>query len=129
ALSGSYRDVVRDRVFMGVIALNCIFITAGFSLLELLPVYAKNHADVSERQIGLIFFANTITIVIAQLPITRVAEGRRRMPLLAALGVIWATAHALTPVFGNLSSGLTATGLFCLATAVFAIGECVHGAV
>jgi MFS family permease len=129
ALPGSYRDVVRDRVFVAVIAVNCLFITAGFALLEILPVYAKNHAGVSERGVGLIFFANTLTIVITQLPIARLAEGLRRMRLLALLGVIWATAHALTAVFGNIASGFEATGLFCVATAVFALGECVHGAV
>ena len=114
---------------MAVIALNCLFITAGFALLELLPVYMKNHAGVSERGVGLVFFANTIVIVVAQMPIARVAEGRRRMSMLMALGVVWATAHALTPVIGSLSSGVAATALFAGALGVFAIGECIHGAV
>jgi MFS family permease len=129
ALQGSYRDVVRHRVFMAVIAINCVFITAGFALLELLPVYMKNHAGVTERGVGLVFFVNTIVIVITQLPIARLAEGRRRMPLMALLGVIWATAHALTPVIGTFSAGVAATGLFCVSMSIFAIGECVHGAV
>ena len=128
-LTGSYRDVVRHRVFMGVIALNCLFITAGFALLELLPVYMKNHAGVTERGVGLVFFVNTIVIVVAQMPIARLAEGRRRMPMFMALGVVWAISHALTPVIGSLSSGVVATVLFAGAVGIFAIGECIHGAV
>ena len=129
ALTGSYGVVLRHRVFMRVVALNCAFVTAGFSMLELLPVYMKNHAGVTERGVGLVFFANTIVIVVTQLPIARLAEGRSRMRLLAPLGVIWAAALAVTPVIGALSAGVAATGLFCLSMGVFAIGECVHGAV
>jgi MFS family permease len=129
ALQGRYADVLRNRIFMAVIAINCVFITAGFALLEVLPVYAKNHAGVSERGIGLIFFVNTLVIVIVQLPIARLAEGRRRMPMLALLGLIWATAHAFTPVIAAVAAGAVATALFCVSVGIFALGECVHGAV
>jgi MFS family permease len=129
AAGGSYRDIVRHRVFLAVIGLNCLFVTAGFALLELLPVYMKNHAGVTERGVGLVFFANTIVIVVAQLPIARLAEGHRRMRLLFLLGVIWATSQTLTPVVGNLFSGTAATALFAAIASIFALGECVHGTV
>jgi MFS family permease len=128
ARGGTYLDVVRHRVFMAVIAVNCLLITAGFATLELLPVYVKNHAGVSERGVGLIFFANTLVIVVAQLPIARLAEGRRRMPLFLVLAAIWATALALTPVIAAWA-GSAATGLLCVSLGLFAVGECVHGAV
>ncbi len=67
-----------------MIGLNALFITAGFSGFELLPVYAKNEAAVSETQIGIVFLVNTIVIVLLQLPIARFAQGRRRMPALGA---------------------------------------------
>jgi len=129
AEAGSYADVLRHRTFMTLIGINCVFITAGFAMLELLPVYVKNHAGVTERGIGLIFFANTIMIVIAQMPVARLVEGKRRMPLLMLLGVTWATALALTPVIGAVASGAVATALFAGALALFALGECIHGAV
>lgn len=81
ASAGSYGDVLRHGTFMALLGINCLFITAGFATLELLPVFVKNHAGVSETGVGLIFFANTIVIVIAQLPVARLAEGRRRMRL------------------------------------------------
>ena len=43
---------------MGVVALNTLFILAGWRF-ELLPVYAKNEADVTETMIGIVFFVNT----------------------------------------------------------------------
>lgn len=128
-LPGTYRDVLRHRVFLGVIALNTLFILAGMSLIELLPVYMKNHAGVTERGVGIFFFVNTIVIVVLQLPITKLSEGRRRMRVLLLLGLVWAAAIAVTPLIGNNFSGTTATVLFSAATAVFAIGECLHGAV
>ena len=113
---------------MAVVALNALFIFAGFSGFELLPVYAKNEASVSETQIGIIFFVNTLVIVVAQLPIARLARGRRRMLVLALLGVLWAAAWLLVPLAGAQTAG-AATLTLTVAMAVFAIGECLHGAV
>jgi len=126
---GRYADVLRHKVFMGLIALNTLFIAAGMAQLEILPVYAKNEAGVTERGIGLIFFVNTVVIVIAQLPIAKLSQGRRRMLTFALLGVVWAAAWALVPVSGLWLSGLSATAMLAFAAAVFAIGECLHGAV
>jgi MFS family permease len=126
---GSYRDVLRHRVFIRLLALNAVFITAGFAQLELLAVYMKNQAGVAETAIGLVFLVNTLVIVIVQLPVARFVEGRRRMPALAGLGVLWAAAWGLTPVVGALAAGATAAILFALTQVVFATGECLHGAV
>ncbi len=126
---GRYADVLRHKVFMGLIALNTVFIAAGMAQLEILPVYAKNEAGVTERGIGLIFFVNTIVIVLAQLPIAKLSQGRRRMLTFALLGVVWAAAWALVPVSGLWLSGVSATAMLAFAGAVFAIGECLHGAV
>jgi MFS family permease len=129
ARRGSYRDVVRHRVFMGLMALNAVFISAGFAQLEILPAYAKNEANVSERWIGPIFAVNTLVIVLAQLPAARLAEGRRRMPLLAAVGVVWAGSWLLVPPSGLWLAGTSAALLLMCAGAVFAVGECLHGVV
>ncbi|HLF68993.1 MAG TPA: MFS transporter [Gaiellaceae bacterium] len=126
--TGSYRTVVRHRPFMAVIGLNALFIFAGFSGFELLPVYAKNEASVSENLIGLVFFLNTLVIVLAQLPIARLARGKRRMPMLGLLGLLWALAWLVVPVAGTQTAGAAALVLVGAMT-LFAIGECLHGAV
>ena len=87
---GRYREVLQDRVFLGVVGLNLLYVAAGYAQLEVFPVFAKNETGISERQIGLIFFANTLAIVIAQLPFVKVLEGRRRMPALALMTLLWA---------------------------------------
>lgn len=126
---GSYREVLRNRVFVAVLALNVVFIAAAMAQFEVFPVYGKNEAGVSERMIGLVWFVNTVVIVLAQLPIARALEGRRRMPTLAALGVVWAFALVLIPVGATMLDGTAAMVVFLVAFAVFAIGECLHGTV
>ena len=125
---GTYRDVLRHRAFVAVIGLNALFIFAGFSGFELLPVYAKNEAAVSETQIGIVFLVNTIVIVLLQLPIARLSQGRRRMPALGLLGLLWAAAWLLVPVAGT-ETAVAATFLLIVAMSIFAVGECLHGAV
>ena len=80
---GRYRDVLRDRLLLGIVGLNVLFVSAGYAQFELLPVFAKNEAGVTERAIGVIFLVNTLVIVLAQLPVARLLEGRRRMPAVA----------------------------------------------
>jgi MFS family permease len=126
--AGSYLDVLRHRAFVAVIGLNALFIFAGFSGFELLPVYAKNEAAVSETQIGIVFLVNTIVIVLLQLPIARLSQGRRRMPALGLLGLLWAAAWLVVPIAGSETAG-TATLLLIGSMTVFAIGQCLHGAV
>jgi MFS family permease len=127
--SGSYRDVLRHRAFVAVIGLNALFIFAGFSGYDVLPVYAKNEAALTETQIGFLFLVNTIVIVLAQLPLARLARGRRRMPTLALLGALWAAAWAIVPLAGSASSQSAAFWLLILTMVVFAAGQCLHGTV
>ena len=127
--AGSYGPVLRDRTFMGVVAVNTLFIFAGMSGFELLPVYAKNEAAVTETMIGLIFFVNTVVIVLAQLPVTRASEGHRRMRILAVLAALWAGCWLLVPLAGLWVTGVGAALLLAGVMAAFGIGECLHGAV
>jgi MFS family permease len=125
---GSYATLFRHRVFMGLMVLNAAFIGAGIAQLEILPAFAKNEAGVSERGIGWLFFVNTIVIVLLQLPISKLSEGRRRIPILASVGFVSAAAWLLVPLAGGSLEGATAYALLALAVSVFAIGECLHGA-
>jgi MFS family permease len=107
-----------------------LFIAAGIvPLVEFMPVYAKNGAGVSEDAIGVIFFVNTLFIVLAQLPIAKALEGRRRMPALALMGVTWAATWVVV-VLAVETMGATAAALVIgAAVVVFALGECLHGTV
>jgi MFS family permease len=129
AARGTYRDVVRNRAFMAVIGINVVLIAAGIAQLTSFPVYAKNEAGLTERTIGLLFFLNTVVIVLTQLPVARVLEGRRRMLAIGLLGSLWAGSWLLLPAGAGLADGAVTAVVFGLAVAVFAVGESVHGAV
>jgi MFS family permease len=126
---GSYRTVFRHKVFMALMVINALYIGAGIAQLEILPAFAKNEAGVSERGIGWLFFINTLVVVLLQLPTTRLLEGRRRVPFLALIGVVSAAAWLLVPASGLWLSGASAFVLLAVAVSVFALGECLHGAV
>jgi MFS family permease len=122
-----YREALRDRVLVSLLVLNVVFTTAGYAQLETLPAFAKNHAGVSERGIGLIFLVNTIVIVLAQLPVGKALEGRRRMPALALMTVLWASSWFLVLLGGVWLKAAAATAVLAVAAGIFGIGECFQG--
>jgi MFS family permease len=124
---GRYREVLRNRVFLGVVGLNVVYVAAGYAQLEVFPVFAKNQAGVTERQIGFIFFVNTLAIVLAQFPLTKILEGRRRMPALALMTFIWAGTWLVVFAGGVWFEAGAAALVFGLAAIIFGLGECFHG--
>jgi MFS family permease len=128
--AGRYVDVVRNRVFLAYVFLNVIFIGAGIAVMsELLPPFAKNTAQVSEPAIGVIWFVFSGVVALAQLPIVKLVEGRRRLRGLALMGVVWAGTFVAVLAGGAWLSGTQAALIFGIAVGVFALGECLHGAI
>jgi MFS family permease len=127
ARPGRYRDVLADRLLLGIVGLNIVFVSAGYAQIELMPAFAKNEAGVSEREIGLIFLVNTLVIVFAQLPIARLLEGRRRMPALGLMTALWATSWLIVLTAGATLEAAAAAAVFAVAGLVFGLGECFQG--
>jgi len=123
----SYRAVLRHKTFLGLWTLNFLFVMAGYSLLNLLPQFAVDESGVSEREIGIVFAVNTITIVLAQLPMSRWIEGRRRMRALALMPTLWACAWLLVDASGIWLQATAAFVLLMVAGLIFGVGECFHG--
>jgi MFS family permease len=123
----SYRAVLRDRLFARLWALNFLFVAAGYSLFNLVPPFARDHAGSSERQIGVFFFVNTAVIVIVQLPISRALEGRRRMRALALMPALWIVAWLMLDSGAYWLGPTAAFVVITLALAIFGVGECFHG--
>jgi MFS family permease len=123
----SYRAVLRHKTFLGLWALNFLFVAAGYSLFNLLPAFVRDESHLSERQIGAIFFVNTAFIVVAQLPLSRWIEGRRRMRALAIMPVLWAAAWLIVDAGGYWLTATTAFLVMALAAAILGVGECFHG--
>jgi predicted MFS family arabinose efflux permease len=125
--AGGYRAVVRDRNLLALLGLNVLFVAVGYEVFALLPPFAKNYAGVGERWIGLIWLANTLLIVLVQLPVSKLLEGRRRMAALALMNVIWAGASLIVLAAGDLLNGTTAALLFIVAALVFGAGQTLQG--
>jgi MFS family permease len=127
---GTWRAVARDRTFLAYAALNAAFMTAAISLMiELLPAFGKNVTHVNEQEVGIIFALDAIGIVIFQLPVAKLTEGRRRMRGLAAMGVIWAVSLMIVWAAGVWTTATVAAATLAGAMLVFALGECLHGAI
>jgi MFS family permease len=127
---GRYGRVLGDRVFLAFVLLNATFMAAGMAtIVELLPPFAKNQAGVSEFGVGLLWFVNSLVVVFAQLPVAKLQEGRRRMRGLAVMGLIWATTMLTVFAGGRWLEAGAATAVLAAAVALFAIGECLHGAI
>jgi MFS family permease len=127
---GSYGEVLRDRPFRSYVLLNALFIGAGMAVIaELLPPYAKNDAGVSETGVGALWFVNALVVVLAQLPVAKLAEGRRRMLGLGLMGAIWAATMLVIAAAGTWLEATAATALLAVAVAAFGVGECLHGTI
>ncbi len=128
--TGSWRQVARDRTMVSFSLLNAVFMAAAIALMvELLPAFAKNVAHVNEREIGVIFALDSIGVVLLQLPVARLVEGRRRMRGLALMGVVWAVSLLGVWAGGAWTTATAAAAVFAGATVVFALGETLHGAI
>jgi MFS family permease len=126
--ASGYSELVHDSAFMRFAALNVLFIVAATFVFELLPPFAKDQAGVSEQGVGAIWFVNAFLIVLIQLPIAKLVEGRRRMRALALMALIWAASLMIVLVGGAWFEGTAAALVFVGAASLFAVGECLHGA-
>jgi MFS family permease len=124
-LEGGYRCVVRDRAFMHLALTNMVIIAVGWGALPwLVPPYARNNLAVGTRLIGALLLANAATVVVAQVPIARLAEGRRRVVMMAVGASLIAAACLVIA-----STTLTPSGAYpalVVAAVVIGIGECFH---
>ena len=122
-----YRAVLRDGNFVWLLGLNVLFVAVGYEVFALLPPFAKNYAGVSERWVGTMWLANTLLIVLIQLPVAKALEGRRRMRALALMSLLFASA-AMIVLFGGIwFTGTAAALVFVGATLVFGLGETFQG--
>lgn len=124
APAARYRDVLRDRVFLRVVALTTLVCAAGYAQMNsAFPAFATGPGGISAGALALVFAVNTFIVCFLQLPVLRLAQGRRRTAALVLVFVLFATAWAVTLGAGALEGAVTALVAFALAEAVFATGE------
>jgi len=127
-LGGGYRDVLSDRPFLRLVVTNTVIIAIGWGVISwVVPPFAKNELGVGSELIGLLLLANAATVVVAQVPIAKLAEGRRRAVMMAIGAGLIAAACLLILAAGSL--GAAGYAAVVVATVTVAVGECFHTAV
>ena len=129
-LGGSWRAVLHDRVFTLYTLLNAAFMAAAISVVvELLPAFGKNVTGISEKEVGIVFALDALGVAIFQLPVVKLSEGRSRMRGLALMGTLWAGSLVAVWAAGSWTRATAAFAILAAAVLVFAVGECLHGAI
>jgi MFS family permease len=124
-VAGGYRRVLRDGVFLRLAAANAIVIAVGWGVLPwVIPPYAKAELGLRPQLIGLLLFANAVTVVVAQVPVAKAAEGRRRTVMMA--GGAAAIAIACLLALAARSAGAGAYATLVTASVAIGIGECLY---
>jgi MFS family permease len=127
-LRGGYRLVLRNRPFLRLALIDVAMIGVGWGVFSwLVPPYARNEIGIGAPLIGLLLLANAATVVVAQVPIARLAEGRRRTGMIALAAAIFAAASLLVAAVG--SSKATAYPALAAAAIAVGVGECLYTSV
>lgn len=123
APSGGYREVLKDRTLVRVGLLGLVLLTCGYGSLEVgLPVVITVVNGLSISWVAVAFTINTMTIVVMQMLVLRLIQGRSRSRLMALVALLWGASWLILGVTGVLPGALAIVGI-CLSTIVFAVGE------
>jgi MFS family permease len=124
-VGGGYRRVLRDGAFVHLAATNTVIIAVGWGVLPwVIPPYARSDLGVRPQLIGLLLLANAATVVVAQVPVAKAAEGRRRVVMMAA-GALVIAAACLLVLLAPALGGAAYAGLIVASVAI-GLGECLH---
>jgi MFS family permease len=127
-VGGGYRRLLRDRAFVHFAVTNIALIAVGWGVLAwIVPPYAEE-LGIAPGVIGLLFLANAATVVLAQVPIVRSAEGRSRIGALTLGACAWIAACVLAVGAQSTTPTVAYTCLVAAAVA-FGLGECLHATV
>lgn len=118
----SYAVILRDRRLVKLVLGAVIAFTCGYGAIQAgLPVFATQYADLSARWIGIIFGANTLTIVLLQTAVLTWIKGRSRSRLLGLLGALWAVSWVVVGV----STVWMPVLLLAISQVIFALAETI----
>jgi MFS family permease len=78
------RDLRRDHVFMRFLSATFVFFVMQTQLYHIMPIYAAKHLGLDRSQVGTLFVANGVLVVVVQLPAVRFI---RKIGTAGALGL------------------------------------------
>lgn len=119
-----YRQVIKDKVFVRMLALGSLLVVIGYSQLESgFPAFVTREGGVSTRVLGFAFAANTAVIVVSQLVVLKKLAGKRRTRAIAVMALLWAVAWLIVLISNNVGIHWVAVMGAVLGMSAFALGE------
>ena len=126
---GGYREVLADVRLRRYLIGALVMLTCGYGSMDAgLPAFMTTVAHLPVNAIGVVFFLNTLIIVVAQVWVIKRIEGRSRTRMLAVAALLWgsfwlvvAASAGFTPVVAGV--------MIALGFGVFALGETIFSPV
>ncbi|SNT64246.1 Major Facilitator Superfamily protein [Asanoa hainanensis] len=121
-----YREVFAHRGFRRLLLFSIVLTISGYAQIEVgFTAFSIDVAHVSPQVVAYAFTANTLVIVLAQLFVVRLIQGRSRTRLLSVVGAIMAGSWLILAVAGTANARNTALAIVAViaCAAVFAFGE------
>lgn len=119
-----YRQVLGSAVLRRALVLTLLLALTGYAALDSgLPAYANVVGGVSAKVVALSLSANTLTIVLVQLPVLRLLRGRRRTSAVAVVGLVWCGSWLLFGFCALPGSMLGRDTVVLAFAALFGLGE------
>jgi hypothetical protein len=122
---GGYREVLADRRMRRYVLGALLLLTCGYGSMEAgIPVFITTAAGLPVNMIGVVFFFNTVVIVVAQVWVLKRIEGRSRSRMMALASLAWGACWVLlatSSVFGQVLAAIVIT----IGVSVFALGETI----
>jgi len=115
--------VLRDKRLVMVVLSMLVLMIGGYGSLDAgFSLFVVNDLHLSVHAIGVMFFFNTTTIVLAQLWVLNRIEGKSRTLVMATTSILWFVFWIILDAALGLPK-FVAIGSLCLAMAIFAVGE------
>lgn len=121
-----YRVLLRDRPFVRLALINIAMIAVGWGIFTwIVPAYAHGQIGIGPRLIGLLLLANSFTVVLAQIPVAKLSEGRRRVMTMAVAALTFVGACLLV-VGADLFGSTLAYAALLMSVIAVGVGECFY---
>jgi hypothetical protein len=118
-----WRHVLKDRRLLHFVGAAVVLLTCGYGSIDAgLSLFVVNEIRLAVGAVAVALFFNTATIVLGQLFVIKLIEGRSRTLVMGGVSLFWAGAWAMIGAAVHLRHA-TALVVVCLAVSVYAVGE------
>ncbi|MGA4988020.1 MFS transporter [Nonomuraea bangladeshensis] len=119
-----YREILTDRVLLPIwLSVVGVFAFGYAQLYSAYPIFATRTGGLDAAGLQLTLVVNTVTVILAQLVVLRLMDGRRRTRGFALSAALMAAAWLIVLWAATGTAGSSAPAGFAVAMFVFAVGE------